>query len=609
MNKRGIGFSGLLTAGLGAALGLREAGTLLTDLAARAAGFGPGPAPRGIEWIAATAGIRGVLQALDGVLLAATWLLGAAVLWRLVRLLNPDGTLLAPGAAVAGSLPARMRAPLERPLVNRCFVAAGASLYLFGVVRFMVQGGTATVPPLSLWGLSALSALWPGRPVAGVFLAFLLGGALFWLFWGEWGAVTPRVTRLDSVPATLLRGLLAGAAAFPAMLPLTPWGRSVISEVLAGAGLRSAAAWCGCSAALASALPLAFLLLGCAGHALAQPRALRPNAGLPIGAGAFIVLALLGGAEAFVYRSVAQGRYDHGGDLATLVGAASRPSSARAYLILTPTPQPLAGAVPYMSIQRIDAGDDSPRHTWEYMRRREFQSALAFEAFVHLHDCASLNWDSAESLRVDLANLEQNPQPVFANLLLEKLFTCAVSPENRAFLRQAADPARFPHTPGWLRTLGLAHHRFGDWETATRMLRQAGVSSGEIEEALGDTPVLTTGVISGRITINGSPRSRLAVGLLPADRWRTLVGTPRPFELRWVAASTSTDREGRFRLDHLGGGDYLLIVMGDPARLPLRDSQAEVKPTPGVLRLDSERPSRDVGTVEIRLETRESMGA
>src|SRR5439155_17095572 len=104
---------------------------------------------------------------------------------------------------------------------------------------------------------------------------------------------------------------------------------------------------------------------------------------------------------------------------------------------------PLAGRVPIMSIEGIAAGDESVHRTWDYHQRLGFQSAAAWHGLVHLHDCASLRWDSAESLRVDLASLEHNPQPVFAGLLTEKLATCATSSDNHALLRQAAEPPRF----------------------------------------------------------------------------------------------------------------------------------------------------------------------
>jgi hypothetical protein len=438
----------------------------------------------------------------------------------------------------------------------------------------------------------------------GLGLAFLLGGAALWLLWGEWGAVPPRGPRRSSRSGTLARGLLAGAAAFPVLFPLSSWGRGLLNGVLGAVGLADPHPWRLALWGLVLGLPLAFGALGLLGHALARPRS-TPAAVVALSA---CFLSVLGAGEAFFFDAVARGRYDFGRDLATLVGATHQPSSVQTYLIFTPppVPGPLAGVVPFMSIEQIDAGHDSPARTWQYLRRRNYQCAAAMNAFVHLHDCASLRWDSAESVRVALANLQRNPQPIVAHLLLEKLFTCATSPENRALLRQAADPARFRPDPEWLRTLGALHDRFGDRAAAIRLLQQAGLGPAEMRNALGPAAPLTSGTLSGRIMVNGRPGTGLTAGLLPAQHWQTLVGTPNPFELRWVAAAAPTDAGGRFCLRDLGQGPAVLIVMGDPEHLPLRGPRARSDRAPGLFRLDAAHPTRDVGT--IRIETSRPAG-
>jgi hypothetical protein len=107
-------------------------------------------------------------------------------------------------------------------------------------------------------------------------------------------------------------------------------------------------------------------------------------------------------------------------------------------------------------------------------------------------------------------------------------------------------------------------------------------------------------VIRGRLSVNGRPGAGLRVGLLPAEHWQTLVGRPRPFELRWVAAATPTDAQGSFKLDSLGQGAFFLIVMGEPRQLPLRRFRARVEGNPGLLRLDRAHPMRDLGTIRIQ---------
>lgn len=584
---------------LGLLLGLREAAARLEELAAQAAQFADGPIPRSLDWIAGAQGARRLLAEGNGVLAVAAVLLALALIWRLARRLNPHGRLLAPGAGseANGHPSAWLRAPLNPGRVGRALLGLALTFYLLGGVRAAFYG-TAPEAPLATWGLFALPFLLP-NPWLGLLAAFAALGAVLWLLWGEWGVVAPEGAHVSSLAATLARGLLAGAAALPALMPLTSWGRSATDALLAAVGIGDPAMWRLLLVAMVLGLPVTFLALGLVGDALAAPCAGPIARSTLLTAGLF--LALLGSGEALFNRTVLEGRYDYGKDLAALIGVPRGHSSTRAYLIFPPEREPLPGLVPHMSIEGIDAGHDSPRRTWEYLKRRQFQCAAAWSAFVHLHDCASLEWDSAESLRVDLANLKHHPEPVFAALLVEKLGTCATSAEHRALLGQAADPSRFRPTPSWLKTLALLHQRFGDPAAARRYLREAGSTEEEIETILGRVPPLTTGRVTGRVAVNGRAGAGLMAGLLPADRWGTLVGTPRPFELRWVGAAARTDSEGRFRIDDVGEGAYVLIVMGDPVRFPLRSADFRVEGRPGLIRLDADHPARDVGTLQITL--------
>jgi hypothetical protein len=596
MNRQGMWLSTGLMAVLGALLGVRQVSPRLTGLVERHAAFAGGPTPRSLDWIAALTPTQQRLAALDGWLAAAAAVLALALAWRLVRLLNPHGTLVAPEALTSSSPRPALQTPLEQSLVRRCFAAAFLTVYLLGGVRWLVFGDEAA--PTLTWGLSGLVLLWPERPWVGLGTAYLLGGAALWLLWGEWGAISPRQPRSTGRFATVTRGLLAGAAAAPVLLLIHPVGERIVDAMLAAVGPAEPAPWRQVLWGMTLGMPVAFGTLGIVGHALARPGSARASLIAPC----LILLALLAVGEARLTATVLD-HYDYGRDLAALVGAPTGPSSARTYLIFAPASgsEPLPGMVPYASIQHVDAGHDSARLTWQYLERRRYQTAASWPALVHLHDCASLRWDSAESLRVDLAGLERNPQPVFAGLLVDKLSTCATSRENLSLLQEAADPRRFRADPTWLRTLGLLFHRFGDQRTAEQLLHRSGLVDREVQQALQEEPPLTRGAVHGRVTVNGRPGAGLTAGLIPATSWQTLVGTPNPFELRGVAVAAPVAPDGRFRLEAVGQGDYVLIVMGDPRHLPLRGPGAHAEHGPGLLHLDRAHPSIDAGAISIRL--------
>jgi hypothetical protein len=595
-HRREIWVTGGMMAALGALLGLRQAGALLSVLAGDAGAFSGLPTPRALDWIAAQAPAERWLSARDPLVMLAAVGLALALAWRLARRLNPHGTVVASSTAGTDPPRPRLQTPLEPALIRRGAIMSAVTFYLLGGLRPWVESNPFMAAPVT-WGLSGLAFLAPQRPWLGLGAAFLLGGAALWLLWGEWGAITPRQAPDGSRWSALIRGALAGAAAFPVLFPLSLWGRGLLGSILAAAGLADPGPWRLALAGMVLGLPVAFLCLGLLGHTLARPGGVTPA--IARWAAALLVLFAVG--EARFITVVAVGRYDDGRDMAALVSASRRPSSARALLIFPPLPatEPLPGFLPLLSIQQIDAGHGSAGRTWQYLRRRHYQSIPTADAFVHLHDCASLQWDSAESLRVDLANLERNPQPIFARLLLQKLFTCAPSPANRALLDQAAEPARFRSDRGWLSVLGALYHRFGDPTTAAGFLRRASPSPTEQRKAPASGAPLTTGSIAGRLMVNGHPGAGLMVGILPERSWQALVGAPHPFELRWVAAAATTGADGRFRLCDLGEESSALVVMGDPDHLPVRSRTNHADRPPGRLHLDRAHPTRDLGTIRI----------
>jgi hypothetical protein len=181
---------------------------------------------------------------------------------------------------------------------------------------------------------------------------------------------------------------------------------------------------------------------------------------------------------------------------------------------------------------------------------------------------------------------------------LEKLASCATTLENRTVLDALADRERFRFDPpAGDQAMALLYRRFGDLERARSY---AGSASDPAESV---PAPLTDGVVTGRVLINGRPLAGLHVGLVLADQAQTLPGQPRPFEHRRVAAAAYADGEGRFRIDHVGDGAYLLIVMASDRELQLRRPATTVLHPPRTIRLDRRSPRRDLGEIDVRLNT------
>src|SRR4051794_26156396 len=179
-HRRDVWVTGGMMAALGALLGLRQVGALLSVLASNVAGFSGLPTPRSLDWIQATAPAQQLLSARDSLLALAASVLAIALAWRLARLLNPHGTLVAAGQAGEDAPRPLLQTPLEQTLVRRSFAAAAVTYYLLGGVRPWVELDARMAAPYT-WGLAGLAFLSPERPWLGLAAGFVLGGAALWL--------------------------------------------------------------------------------------------------------------------------------------------------------------------------------------------------------------------------------------------------------------------------------------------------------------------------------------------------------------------------------------------------------------------------------------------
>jgi hypothetical protein len=625
--------SALAAAALGLVIGTRHARSLLEEAVRRVDTLAGLPRPRAADWIEPLRPAVVTLGRLDALLELAAMVLAGWLVLQLVRLLNPRARLrVDAGPAFAGPW---YTVSLDGGTVARAAVAAVASIYLFGGFRWLWQGGTAVFPAPLAWGLTGL--MWRTRPpLLGLLLAFLAGGALIWLVWGELGVLSrssPKaaatVPPLPSIPSAdppapsateatvagqselpaardstrrtlpgivdlAVRGALAGLVALPLLLPSTELGRSFVGALLGVLSVTDARPWQLLAATELVWPPLALLLLTGVVRALGAPeRSLLRRLAL------VLVPVVLAGAvaagEVAFFRRVGRDGYGLGIPLAQALPELQPIAEGRAYLVVGPDGVGYSGLVPYGSIQGFAAGRDRQQAVWEYLRRHRYETPATSELFMHLYDSAAVDWDSAEILRVCLAELEGNPERVFAQLLLEKLATCAITPENRRALDALADPARFRFEgPGAQSMLAQLRRRFGEGGVPD------GAAPGVGSSAAGGDP-LREGVVTGRVLVQSRPLPGLRVGLVPAAQASTLPGQPRPFEHRHIAAATTADAAGYFRIPQVGEGDYLLIAMASDRDLPLRHRVLAVVHPPKVIHLDRRTSTRDLGTIDVAL--------
>jgi tetratricopeptide (TPR) repeat protein len=155
--------------------------------------------------------------------------------------------------------------------------------------------------------------------------------------------------------------------------------------------------------------------------------------------------------------------------------------------------------------------------------------------------------------------------------------------------------------------IGELYFRFGQKEKALACYQKGGFSTAEIEKFLRQPFV--SGKIEGNLTINGNPIEGIKVGLRgwinPKDLGKIFKDEINPTDrYNWmrimpIVASTTTEKNGRFLLENLTGGEYALAIMADTRLIPADLQKIKVINAPGKITLDEQSPVAQLGQIDI----------
>lgn len=544
--------------------------------------------PTSVLWVRAFRTPADLIDLYERPLTALTAVLLLVALGLLASVLGPAFRLVKPPEENVGR---GFSAHLDVPLLCRAGAAVLFTAWVLGLLAplaslFTPEGRPPLGATLAFGGLPVWASL--GPTILGPYLHSLLLFLVLWLVWAPGGPVCPR-------PALSTRervgwGLLAGAAAVPLVFALHG-GRIAVQAAGSAYSLADRDGWLGL-ARLALLLPTAAAgLCGLVAWAF-RPRALhRGSLALPA------VLALAGlllGAVGTERARVVLRRMDVGPyRLSRRLGLP--PSNLGRYTYILAQGGAVGFAVTLDGSDDVAGGDpiacnlQTIRAVEGYLRERQYRTQLAFRGFMHLFDCAAIEWLSTRALEVALETMERAPSPPAAQLMLEKLADCPTTPENRRILDTLADPQQFQWSRAvGRRWLGLAYLRFGEPQRAREYLLRADLSPMELRRILGGVSPLAGGTVRGRMRIRGRREANLRLGLVRADNWPGMSGQRRPTEWRRVITSAHTRGDGAFEFRNISEGSYVLVVTGGGIGrirgLPV------VRRHPDVLRLDRFHP-------------------
>jgi hypothetical protein len=561
------------------------------------------PTPRTVLWIQDLRGPTAAISALERPLVAAALLLLIGGLLLLGAALSPRFRLLKPPSENPAS---GLMTHLDIGQLLRVAAAIALTLWLVGAFSPVgsIFRGAGERPSAAAIFLSGLPAWLPQPGTGGVLLRCLMLVPFLWWLWGPRGPLFPSEgVGLGDVLAT---GFLAAAASLPAFLVLQE-AREWVRAAGAAYSLGDPSGW-SFLILLAWVLPvLACLSLPFVFRAY-RPQPLSPRRVLPLATASAAALILSAVSERAV--RTAFDRLDvNETSLAQRLHLPAADQSRYAY-ILTPEGGIAASVTEDGSsaspTDRIRIAPDHRVAAERYLAERQYRTALALRAFDFVDTCWTIDWETTNSLRVQLEMLKRAPSPVVSQRLVERLAECAITPENRRILDEIADPAHYdwPNTEG-RRRLGAAYLRFGDPERAREYLLRANLTQEEARRVLGGVSPLASGAIRGRITLQGKGSRQLRLGLVHEFMWRRLaIGRNRrwifPWQYRHVLLNAYTNDKGEFEFRHLPEGRYVLIMTGGGIGR-IRGRPYAVG-HPGAIELNRFVPEQTLEPIDIRFE-------
>lgn len=562
------------------------------------------PIPRGLAWSDFTFHLIEKLGQLPGpAVLGLEIGLYALLVYGLLQILNPTFRLTT-------------GVDWDKQILHKTYI------HTTPLIKAFLIAVSAFFPAFLLWHLIAFLL---GSSVWSLGLRMALMGALVWMLFSRNGVAAdyesgnyefPRDRRVQV--SILARGAIAGIIV-TVMMRFAPFLTSdtpfFFFRALGGIGeghwWRIVAITVGCAVGLGlSGVGLA-LALGAPG--LSRHDRMRASV-LPM---SLLAITLLLGRVVLPDRM--RNRYDYdpyalslpAHRLARKAGVRMGPSGIQTLFLLAPGRTRPAN-VAIQSIEGLDASREAARKIEAFLKERHYTTALSAPAFKTLFDAAALQWDTLETLRVCFMNLTRCPDFVYLPIFLEQLDHCAATPEALRYVDRLADSRFFVHPdPDSLTIIGHIYARFGQRARAEQWYRRAKVPETRIPEMLAQRTMMHEGEVKGQVLVNGAPRPGVRVGVAltgALERLNEMLLRPnllRPFWLRWISASTTTDASGRFTLRNLVAGRYFLVVSVPGVAVPPRlFAQTSVQNNPGTMFVAFGKPKWDVGTISLTIPRR-----
>jgi hypothetical protein len=307
-------------------------------------------------------------------------------------------------------------------------------------------------------------------------------------------------------------------------------------------------------------------------------------------------------------------KYDLGkSSLAEAVGIPEKGRESKTVIALMPEKPVLqewpmqAGVLIYrwnFSKKTVELSYENLKKIEEYLHNHKYRSVFYWTGLEVLVNGYNWFWDTERGIDQMSRNAPYAYVPRMQ--LLGRLRYVPVTPGNEKYLRDFANETKWHVGKRAALWIAEAFMHFGHADEAKKWAEKAKAKGTDMSKATFLTePVFTDGTMRGAFKVNGVPLAGAKVALVAyrdKDNWGITGITTLIIRLntRLVDVRT-TDAAGKFTFTNLGKGDYVLAVMTDEETVPysLASGQFKVENAPGTIKLDINKPSKNVGDIKI----------
>ncbi|MEK7842186.1 MAG: hypothetical protein AAB197_05870 [Deltaproteobacteria bacterium] len=307
----------------------------------------------------------------------------------------------------------------------------------------------------------------------------------------------------------------------------------------------------------------------------------------------------------FVVYTDAAKKYDLGKkDLAQAAGVPDKAMESLTLVLLkqdTATVQewPLqARGSGFVSTGTVAATGESLKRIEDYLAEHKNGSVFTYAAQDALIRGHHVMWDLEKGLEYQFRYAENTL--LHRLILLSRLRYLPVTSKNLGYLKALSDESKWYVGRDACLRIAEAFMHFGMTKEAQDWVNKGKERGADISKALFlKDKVLTQGRINGRVMVNGMANVSTRVALMRQDYKIDKIEDGSL--IHKLIDVQKIGKDGSFTFSNIGKGDYLLIIVADKNIIPydIASDGLKVKNIPGTVKIDINKPARDLGTMNI----------